>query len=75
MKAWTDYPFTWLGDEAGEEAPIREIDVISYDHDKYCRVKVCGAKMKSKCATSINVLAVAGKFRRSRADNWRYCLT
>jgi len=33
-KAWTDYPFTWLGDEAWKEAPIREIAVLFYDNDK-----------------------------------------
>lgn len=40
MKAWTDYPFTWL-DTAGEKAPVREIEVLSYDDNKYCRIKVC----------------------------------
>ena len=42
MKAWTDYPFTWLGDILYQEAPIREIEVLSYDGDKYCRIAVCG---------------------------------
>ena len=42
MKAWTDYPFTQLQDEAGKNAPVREIEVLSYDGDKYCRVHVCG---------------------------------
>lgn len=40
MKAWTDYPFTWLGDIAGQKAPVREIEVLSYDDDKYCKIKV-----------------------------------
>lgn len=40
MKAWTDYPFTWLGDISGQLAPVREIEVLSYDGDKYCRVSV-----------------------------------
>ena len=40
MKAWTDYPFTHLGDEIGKPAPIREIDVTSYDGNKYCNVIV-----------------------------------
>lgn len=44
MKAWTDYPFTWLGDVAGKEAPIREIKVVSYDGDKYCHIKVSGGE-------------------------------
>lgn len=42
MKAWTDYPFTALGDTSGQIAPIREIEVLSYDRDKYCRVRVEG---------------------------------
>ena len=40
MKAWTDYPFIWLGDIPHQEAPIREIKVLSYDGDKYCRIVV-----------------------------------
>ena len=48
MKAWTDYPFTWLGDTAGQEAPVREIEVISYDDNKYCRIKVCGGEDEIK---------------------------
>ena len=42
MKAWTDYPLAVLGDTEGQAAPVREIDVLSYDGNKYCRVKVCG---------------------------------
>lgn len=48
MKAWTDYPFTWLGDMAGKEAPVREIEVLSYDDDKYCRIEVCGGEDEIK---------------------------
>jgi hypothetical protein len=40
MKAWTDYPFTELGDTAGEIAPVRMVEVLSYDGDKYCKVCV-----------------------------------
>lgn len=42
MKAWTDYPIPELGDEGNKVAPIREIEVLSYDRDKYCWVKVVG---------------------------------
>lgn len=42
MKAWTDYPFINLGDKPNEVAPVREIEVLSYDGDKYCRVKFAG---------------------------------
>lgn len=40
MEAWTDYPFTRLGDAPNTIAPVRKITVKSYDGDKYCRVKV-----------------------------------
>lgn len=40
MKAWTDYPFTLLGDVVGIQAPVREIEVINYDGDKYCDIIV-----------------------------------
>ena len=49
MKAWTDYPFTNLGDIAGEMAPIRPIKVISYDRNKYCKIEVCGIFEEIKC--------------------------
>ena len=40
MKAWTDYPFTGLGDIPGYEAPVRQIEILSYDGYKYCTVKI-----------------------------------
>lgn len=40
MQAWTDYPITALGDVAGEPAPVRECNIISYDGDRYCVVEV-----------------------------------
>ncbi len=39
MKAWTDYPFDALGDEA------RECEVIAYDGDKYVTVICDGKKL------------------------------
>lgn len=48
MKAWTDYPFTWLGDTEGQEAPVREIEVLSFDGDKYCQINVCGEEDEIK---------------------------
>lgn len=42
MKAWTDYPIAQLGDLPREIAPIREVEVLSYDRNKYCWVKICG---------------------------------
>lgn len=40
MKYYTDYPFKELGDIPFTEAPIREIEIITYDGDKYCCIKV-----------------------------------
>lgn len=37
---WTDYPFVELGDTSGMIAPVRECEVLSYDGDKYVRVKI-----------------------------------
>lgn len=42
MKAWTDYPFEQLGDIAYQKAPIREVIIISYDDNLYCKVNVKG---------------------------------
>lgn len=42
MKAYTDYPFRLLGDLEYKEAPMREIEVLSYDGDKYCNIVVNG---------------------------------
>lgn len=40
LKVWTDYPFLALGDKSGEKAPVRQVEVLSYDEDKYCTVRV-----------------------------------
>lgn len=39
-KWWTGYPFAELGDPAGKKAPIREVEVISYDQNKYVLVRL-----------------------------------
>ncbi len=47
--AWTDYPFTELGDtphDAG--APIREVTVLSYDGNKYCQITFNGIPLEVK---------------------------
>lgn len=38
ITCWTDYPFTELGDEPYKTAPIRHVNVISYDGNKYACV-------------------------------------
>lgn len=40
--AYTDYPFISLGDVGGQTAPIREVTVICFDGERYCRVWVEG---------------------------------
>lgn len=35
MMAYTDYPFTFLGDKEGEKAPVRKIKIVAYDGNKY----------------------------------------
>lgn len=42
MKAYTDMPIIGLGDTGGQEAPIREVQVISYDGGLYCTIEVEG---------------------------------
>lgn len=48
MRAYTDYPILELGDISGEEAPIREVKVISYDQDKRCNILVEGVETEVK---------------------------
>lgn len=48
MKAWTDYPFAELQDIAGQEAPVRECEVLSYDGNKYCVILVEGVTVEVK---------------------------
>lgn len=45
---YTDYPFSELGDNVGEIAPIREVLPLEYDGDKYCRVLVSGIESSIK---------------------------
>lgn len=48
LQAWTDYPIVELGDVAHSEAAIREVRIITYDGDKYCRVVVEGVEVEIK---------------------------
>ena len=49
-KLFTDYPITELGDEEFKEAPIRECELLFYDDNKYCYVKVGGIEKEIKRA-------------------------
>ena len=42
ITAWTDYPFTELGDIPHQRAPIRRVLVLSYDQNKYATIYVQG---------------------------------
>ena len=48
MRAYTDYPFTQLGDTEGSTAPVREIDAVEYDGDKMVTVTVEGITTQIK---------------------------
>lgn len=48
MMAWTDYPITQLGDKPYTKAEIREVEVLAYDRNKYCTVKVEGVVVDIK---------------------------
>lgn len=44
--AYTDYPL--FSHEAGGHPPIRQIKVLSYDGDKYCKIQYDNKKFEIK---------------------------
>lgn len=50
ITCWTDYPFIELGDTPGQKAPIRHVNVIRYDGNKYVTVSFenCGDWLSMK---------------------------
>lgn len=48
MKGYTDYPIIELGDVGGEVAPVREVEILDYDEDKYATVRVDGVQTSIK---------------------------
>jgi hypothetical protein len=40
MRLWTDYPIAELGDIDGQQSPVREIELLAYDGNKYARVRL-----------------------------------
>ncbi len=48
MKVFTDYPIKELGDISGKTAPIREVELISYDGNMYCTISVEGVTLEVK---------------------------
>ena len=45
-KCYTDYPL--FEEEYGKEAPMREVNPLSYDGDKYCQVEFEGKTYEIK---------------------------
>ena len=50
ITCWTDYPFVELGDEPFKKAPIRHVNVLSFDGDRYVKVSFenCGDVLEVK---------------------------
>lgn len=48
LNAWTDYPFTSLGDLPGKLAPVRQVEIRAYDNNKYCVVNIAGTLLEVK---------------------------
>jgi hypothetical protein len=50
MKAYTDYPMLFRDGLIGGCIPIRRVEVLSYDGNKYCMVKYRGKTHSIKVA-------------------------
>ena len=48
VTAWTDYPFVELGDIPYEKAPIRRVQVLSFDGNKYAKISYMGMYLEVK---------------------------
>lgn len=68
MDAYTDYPFTFLGDEPHQKAPIRECRVIDYDGNKYCRIIVEGIETEVKSGYLYKAPGRCGEVERINVD-------
>lgn len=69
MKAYTDYPITELGDEPNKEAPIRQVEVIDYDSDKYCIVRIDGLTKSIKAGYLYTQEGRCGEVPNINLDN------
>jgi hypothetical protein len=68
MKAYTDYPIIELGDKAGKKAPVREVEIISYDGDKYVTVLVENIQTEIKTGY---IYETKGRFGEVKSINVR----
>lgn len=64
-KYFTDHPILELGDKAFNLAPMRLVEVISYDGDKYCKCIVEGIEKEIK-AGYIYTQADVNEFKKMR---------
>ena len=48
MKVFTDYPFEELNDTTGQSAPLREMTLLQYDGDKYCKLQFENIQLECK---------------------------
>lgn len=71
MKAYTDYPFRILGDIPGINGPIREVEIISYDGDKYCRIIVEGLETEIKSGYLYKNKGVYGEAEKININNFK----
>jgi hypothetical protein len=78
---WTDYPITEFGDpvqkcviDPYQEAPVREVTMLEFDGDKYCKVLVNGIIKEIKAGyiyTSPQRIRVSDSFD---VEIIRYCI-
>lgn len=52
---FTDYPILEFGDDKFKTAPIRECEILSYDGNKYCKVKVEDNDSDRSIVTTIKI--------------------
>ena len=61
QKFWTDYPFVKLGDTPGKSAPLREVEIVDYDGDKYVTCSVIGTQTNYEVIKRFYVYSVKRK--------------
>ena len=64
MKVFTDYPIVELGDIENKIAPIRKVELISYDGDKYAYVIAEGYIVSFKACYLYTAPVRCGKGKR-----------
>ena len=70
ITCWTDYPFVELGDEPYKPAPIRHVNVISFDGNKYATISFdnCGDVLSVKAGY---LYSQRGRYGQVRTVNFR----